>query len=411
MKIDLTYEYMPTLFLLPYQGGDDREILEQYAAIGVPPAAPTANPSPAVAPSTPATKRRIKLGLISRYFHDHTIGELMRGVIAHLPRDKFEVNVLTFPGPRDAVSQFIQQHADRYVELPTQQPAIRQKIVDLQLDVLFYTDLGMDSLTWSLAFSRLASVQCTTWGHPVTTGLKTIDYYLSSESFETDSSDKHYTEKLVRLKGLPSYCYRPVNPAEFLPRSHFGLSADVHVYGCFQSLFKFHPDFDSILAEILRRDPQGIVALAEGFDPHWHDTLWRRFATTIPDVLDRIQVLRRVPAQEFQSLNTAVDVLLDTIHFNGGNTNFKGLAVGTPIVTWPSEFLKGRITLGMYRQMGVHDCVARSPQEYVEIAVRIATDPAWRETIRCKILAANHVLFENRDAVAEIAAFFERVVH
>jgi predicted O-linked N-acetylglucosamine transferase (SPINDLY family) len=226
-------------------------------------------------------------------------------------------------------------------------------------------------------------VQCTTWGHPATTGLKTIDYYLSSESFESDSADSHYAEQLVRLKNLPCYCYRPAVPAKTLSRAHFGLPDDAHVYGCFQSLFKFHPDFDSLLGGILRRDPKGLVVLAEGFDPHWREMLWQRFGRSIPDVLQRIQVLRRVASEEFQSLNQAVDVLLDTIHFNGGNTNFKGLAVGTPIVTWPSEFLKGRITLGMYRQMNVLDCVAQAPQEYVEIAAA----RSWRQIPCCSKIA------------------------
>lgn len=409
--IDLTYEYMPTLFLLPYQGGADREIMEEFVALGSPPPALASAPRPPSNVSNATTGRRIQVGFASKFFHDHTIGELMRGIIAHLPREEFNVHVLSFAGPNDAVARFIRQHADQFIELPTQQPAARQKIADLQLDILFYTDVGMDALTWSLAFLKLAPVQCTTWGHPVTTGLKTMDYYLSSESFETESAAENYTEKLVRLKGLPCFCYRPPTPAKILPRAHFGLPADAHIYGCFQSLFKFHPDFDPLLGEILRRDPLSIVVLAEGFDPHWRESLWRRFATTIPDVSDRIRMLRRVAAEEFQSLNLAVDVLLDTIHFNGGNTNFKGLAVGTPIVTWPSEFLKGRITLGMYRQMNVLDCVAQNAQEYVDIAVRLATDSAWRESVRAKILAANHVLFENHEAVREIAAFFESVVH
>jgi predicted O-linked N-acetylglucosamine transferase (SPINDLY family) len=396
--------------LLPYQGGADREILEDFATLGNPPLVPAAVVTTPLRDATGTSQRRIKIGFISRYFHDHTIGELMRGIIAHLPREKFEVHALMFPGSNDAVAQFIQQHADRWIEMPTQQPTARQQIADLQLDILFYTDVGMDAITWSLAFSRLAPVQCTTWGHPVTTGLKTIDHYLSSESFESDSAVSNYTEKLVRLKNLPCYCYRPATPTKVLPRSHFGLPEDAHIYGCFQSLFKFHPDFDPLLGEILRRDPQGLIVLAEGFDPHWRAMLWQRFARSIPDVLERIQVLRRVPADEFQSLNLAVDVLLDTIHFNGGNTNFKGLAVGTPIVTWPSEFLKGRITLGMYRQMNVMDCVADTPQEYVEIALRLATDMGWRDIVRRKIRAANHVLFENRDAVQEIATFFESVV-
>ena len=78
---------------------------------------------------------------------------------------------MSFAGPNDAVA-IHPATCDGFIELPTQQPPARQMIADLRLDILFYTDVGMDALTWStLAFSRLA-VQCTTWGHPVTTGLR-----------------------------------------------------------------------------------------------------------------------------------------------------------------------------------------------------------------------------------------------
>src|ERR1041384_519096 len=74
-----------------------------------------------------------------------------------------------------------------------------------QLDILFYTDIGMDSFTYTLAHSRLAPVQCVTWGHPSTTGIPTIDYYISSEALETEGAEQCYTETLVQLRNLPIY--------------------------------------------------------------------------------------------------------------------------------------------------------------------------------------------------------------
>src|SRR5207253_11098850 len=109
---------------------------------------------------------------------------------------------------RDATAQFIQEHVESYVELPVNLAAARRQIAEHGLDVLVYTDIGMEDLTYSLAFSRLAPVQCVTWGHPVTTGIPTIDYYLSSTLFETAEAQEHYTETLVRLPALPCYCYR-----------------------------------------------------------------------------------------------------------------------------------------------------------------------------------------------------------
>jgi len=65
-----------------------------------------------------------------------------------------------------------------------------------------FTEVGMDAVTYTLAFSRMAPIQCTTWGHPLTTGSPAIDWFISSELMETAESDGHYTERLARLPNL-----------------------------------------------------------------------------------------------------------------------------------------------------------------------------------------------------------------
>src|SRR5256885_1044518 len=88
-------------------------------------------------------------------------------------------------------------------------PAIDSRpLLNHAVDVLVYTDIGMDTTTYSLAFSRLAPVQCVTWGHPETTGLETIDYFVSSGEMETVEADNHYSERLVRLPSLTFYYHR-----------------------------------------------------------------------------------------------------------------------------------------------------------------------------------------------------------
>ena len=109
----------------------------------------------------------------------------------------------------------------------------------------------MEPITYTLAFSRLAPVQCVTWGHPVTTGIPTIDYFISSEALESEESDQHYTERLVRLKTPAIYYYRPETPTSLKDRAAFGLPESGALYMCPQSLFKLHPSFDEILAGTL----------------------------------------------------------------------------------------------------------------------------------------------------------------
>ena len=114
----------------------------------------------------------------------------------------------------------------------------------------------MEPQTYYLAHARLAPVQCVTWGHPLTTGIETIDYFLSSADLEPPHADDHYTEKLVRLSHLTNYYYRPDPPALTKSRSDFGFADEDHVYLCPQNLFKLHPENDVVFGEILRRDPR-----------------------------------------------------------------------------------------------------------------------------------------------------------
>jgi predicted O-linked N-acetylglucosamine transferase (SPINDLY family) len=76
-------------------------------------------------------------------------------------------------------------------------------------------------------------------------------------------------------------------------------------------------------------------------------------------------------------------------------------------VTWPKHLQRGRHTQAMYRRMELTDCVAQSAQDYIDIAVRIGTDPDYRQSLRRTILERNAVLFENRQVVTEFERFFE----
>ncbi len=109
-------------------------------------------------------------------------------------------------------------------------------------------------------------------------------------------------------------------------------------------------------------------------------------------------------------LLSVVDVILDPPTWSGGNTTFEALSFGTPIVTLPGEFMRGRVTYACYKQMGFMDCVATTKGEYVKLAVRLGTNPRYRARIKAKILAANDVLYENVAAVRDMERFFVEAV-
>ncbi len=403
-----------TSFFLSYHGRDDRALNSELAALyreACPSLLYTAahcqEPEPARRAADRAG-RRLRVGFVSDYFHNHTIGMLNEGLIERLSRERFEVVLFLTPGPEDDLRRHLRRVADRAVDIPGDLDAARRIIAEVQLDVLYHTDIGMSPFTYFLAFARLAPLQCLTWGHPDTTGIPTLDCFLSCDAMEPEDGEAHYSERLVRLPG-PTVRYRRPQQAE--PRKtriDFGLPAASRLYLCPQSLFKIHPDYDEALIAILRRDRDGLLVFV---DPRGHGAaLVRRLAAKGPDVAGRIRLLPGLTAVDFIALTADADVMLDPFHYSGGKTSLEALAFGTPVVTWPGAFMRGRHTLGFYRLMGLDDCVASNPADYVERAVRLGTDPLLRAQVRQRILERCGVLFDDETSIRAIERFFQETI-
>ncbi len=402
--VDPTERAIPTNFYIPYHGLNDRSLAEKVGRIY----RPRDNHVCAIRPG--ASHRKIRVGFLSKFFCRHTIGRLNLGTVQKLSRERFEVVVLSARRPDDPFAHEFVTAADNYVTLSDQLASALQQIRQLELDVLFFTDVGMDPFTYSLAFARSAPMQCVTWGHPATTGSPTMDFFISSDRLEIPAAQEHYTEKLVRLPDLAVYYPRPVMPTNAPGREHFGFSADDHLYGCPQTLFKFHPAFDEILDNILRRDPRARVVCIEGRHTHWTDRLRNRLARRLGDATERIHFLPRLSWQEFMGVTHFVDVLLDPIHFGGGNTSYEALALGTPVVTLPGDFLRSRITLALYQRMGMETCVVNCPDQYVETALMLGTNAEYRQSVRAQIREVSQVLFEEVKGIRQLEQFWDQSV-
>ena len=398
-------EVWQTNFYLAYQGRNDRKLQTKIARL-YERACPSLLYTARFCQSQPRPRKagKIKIGYISRFFKNHSVGKFSCGVLAHLSRERFHVIAFIVPPVvNDDISAFIQQHADATVVLPGTLQAARQRIEQEALDILYYQDIGMDPFTYFLAFSRLAPVQCVTLGHADTSGIRNLDYFISTEYFEPDNADTHYSERLVKLKSQISFYYKPRIPSPLKSRHQLGLDEFEHIYICPQFSFKLHPEFDVILAGILSADLRGRVLLKAD---RWMGLLLQRFKRTIPHVLDRITIMPSPVGGDFINLIAVSDVMLDPIHFSGFTTSLEAFAVGTPVVTWPGEFQRGRATLGFYKSMEILDCVADCPKRYVELAVRLGTDAKYRAKIRATILARNKRLYEDPRVVKEYERAF-----
>jgi predicted O-linked N-acetylglucosamine transferase (SPINDLY family) len=397
-----------TSFYLSYQGKADRALQEHVSEVFkriLPNAADTAT----IFSTQKTTSKKPKIGFISRYFRrNHTIGKFMEGLIKELSRDRFDVVIFSIGTETSLQKTQLGQASDTVHELSHLNLAqARHSILSEKLDILFYSDIGMDPFTYLLAQHRLAPVQCVTWGHPTTTGSSTIDYFISSRLIEPEKAETHYTEQLVLLDTLPTYYYHPKTVERLQPnRPAFGLKDTDHVYLCPQSLFKFHPDFDPLLKGILEQDPNGVLVLISHYSNAVNQMLLQRFQTSMPNVINRIRLLPRMNQEPFLQLLACADVMLDPLHFGGGNTTYEALALGLPIITWPGKFMRSRVTSGCYHKMNLTDCIVDSAENYVRLAVELGTNAAKRQQIHEQILTAKPVLFEDKSVIHELEQFF-----
>ena len=357
-------------------------------------------------PRKPHPDGKIHVGFVSSFFYKHSIGNLFHGLIAALDRKHFHVTLATLPNVDDEATERMRKSADRSLRLTDRYEEARAALAAEALDVLVYPELGMDNLTYFLAHARLARVQCMSWGHPASSGLPSMDYFVSSKLLEAEDADAHYSEKLVRLSTLPSYLIPPAAGTVKKGRVDFGLDPARRYYLVGQYLFKLHPDFDALLGAILAADPEGTVLVVRGKHAAWERFLMQRLRRTIPEQAGRIQFVDAMEQQEFFALIGCVDVCLDVPSFNGGNTTIEALTIGTPVVTLRSRYMRGRVGAAIYQAMDTMDCVAVSGAQYVDLAVRAARDPAFRDQVRAKIAANRSKLFRNSETIAEWERFF-----
>ena len=406
----------PVTFYLAYHNASNRPLMEALHGLFRSRVPKLTFVAPHIADWQPPSTRgeRIRVGFLSEFLIDHTIGKHYEGFIRQLDRARFEVTVIHGNQSRyDDFRRRLDAMADRSISLPSGLVKQQQAVAALSLDVLFYTDIGMVTSTYFLAYARLAPIQITGWGHPDTTGLDTMDYYLSAETNEPENGDEYYTERLARLSRLPCYYYRTRDSQiPELSRSELGLPEKGVLYGCLQNLFKIHPDFDAVLAAITRDDPSGYLVMPAGRQGAWTDLLKVRWARTFPDLAERVVFLPRMPWDRFMAVMRQMDVLLDPLHFGSGNTFYDAMVFGTPVVTWPGRYARGRNVAAAYRQMGVTDApIAHDLEEYVSLALALGRDAERRLALRSASLqAAEGNLFEDMQAVREFEFFLESAV-
>ncbi|MGL4503030.1 MAG: glycosyl transferase family 1, partial [Planktothrix sp.] len=240
-----------TNFYLQYQGQNDLALQQKYGqfvhqvmAVNYPQwVKPLAMP-------TLKSGERIRIGYISACLQWHTVGMVFSGWLEHRNREDFEVYCYDVGQQRDRLTDWFHLNSDYFYSLPDDIPAVCQQIQQDNLHILVFLDIGMYAPMTQLASLRLAPVQSVAWGHPITSGLPTQDYFISSDLMEPENAQNHYSEQLIRLPNLGIYFPKPQIPELNQNRDDYGIPDYSVMYLSCQSLFKYLPQYDIIFPRI-----------------------------------------------------------------------------------------------------------------------------------------------------------------
>lgn len=396
------------VFALHYLPGDHTARQRRYAdLLGAVTAA--ARPSLVVPPSWRALAHgdRLRVGFVSAYLHEHVVERYFGGWIRDLDATRFARHVWYTGATPDRRTAALRACVDHYAEPAGSFDDLAAAIQAARLDVLIYLDIGMDPRQQALAALRLAPVQCCAYGHPVGSGLASVDYYLSGAALEPDEAEQHYREQLVRLPGLAcAPRATPVVDDSTMDASRLREPGRPLVL-CLQNLSKLPPAFDAVLARVLAASGARLVLFnrSAGLSCRFLD---RIDAALRPHGLDATRAIHIEPARpyaEYLALLQQADLVLDSPGFSGGGTGLDALGVATPVVAFEGRYARGRQTAAMLRALELPQLIAGGEDEYVAIAVELLADAQRRAALRAQLRERSARLFVNDAVIPAFESF------
>jgi protein O-GlcNAc transferase len=331
--------------------------------------------------NAPDPDRRLRVGYVSADFRGHSASAVFAGVLGR--HDPAQVEVVAYSGSgqedgdtarfRDAVALWRPTLGVPDAELAQR---IRDDGIDILVDLTSHSG-GCRLLTFA---RKPAPVQVSAWGYAVGTGLDTVDYFFGDPLTVPPEARAEFSEEVVDLPFVVSFepprDAPPVAPPPALERGAI-------TFGCFNRLAKVPPDVLALWARILARVP-GARILMKFFGLDDEATRHRVRAAFAAEGVgaDRLTLAGPTPRQEHLAAYGEVDLALDPFPHGGGVTALEGLWMGVPMVALLGDRVAGRLGPSLLTMLGLPDFVAATPEEYVELAVRHASDPARLAAVR-----------------------------
>jgi predicted O-linked N-acetylglucosamine transferase (SPINDLY family) len=393
-----------SLFYLAYQESNNKKLLSRYAKMRslILQSWQQAN-GLLLTKSRGISSSKIRLGIVSAHFSNHPVWHaITKGVLLNLDKSQFQIHLFDLGMAMDEETELAEKNSASYTKVKQDLSKWCCTILDKNIDVLLYPEIGMDPLTLELASLRLAPLQLASWGHPETTGIETIDYFISAEDLEPENAEENYSEKIFLLPNLGAYFLPSTNLPRDLKLENLGLTDDIPLILCPGSPSKYNPENDLVFVEIAKKLGQ-CQLIFFNFESKLTQILRGRlekiFEANNLIFTDYVRFIPFLSKENFYGLMKQSDLYLDTIGFSGFNTAMQAIECNLPIVTKDGKFMRGRLASGILKRLGLGSLVAKTNADYVLLAVELITNQTKASEIRQQIEQKKEILFRDLQPV------------
>lgn len=346
-------------------------------------------------PQSRDPERRLRVGFVSGDLRVHSVSYFMQGVMQALDHRNFEFHAYyTSPTGDARTREFMSlfHHWHHIHDLPAHRVAqqVRNQRIDILIDLVGYTNHSMTEIF----VLRPAPVQISWIGYPNTSGMPEIDYRLTDAQVDPEGEDdEFYSEKRYRLPG----CFLAYTPYDKAPLAAPPpvLKQGFITFGSFNQRVKMSAECIALWSRVLNSVPGSrllLKSVAGMGQVSVRESLLEEFASH-GIARERVELLPSDTTTEAHLQRYAeMDIALDSIPYNGTTTTCEALWMGVPVIGLVGDRHAARVSASLLNAVGLRELLAQDEDEFVRIAVQLASDrprlASLRDGMRARLMAS-----------------------